>query len=200
MNSQSIETFYSRIGKRIKLFAAFTGSSYIDQIIKMSRLKPANVFVSGFKHDRATLEKIWVDEFDNRLILKGKKIQLKSNCQPLDKPITDIYRNQTFEFILKNSLIAIVGLVENRKIVILWGSDNYLRCYRDEGDRWIVSSPICAGIKILKFFWSDKGLSFEELGKKCDVLKFRDMEWFRVSLPVSDYANKEIRKILSNGV
>lgn len=205
MYSNSIDQFYKRIRSKIAVIGGYLDDKLICSIIKSCRLKPSDVFTNAsFQLRVPSLERTWFDEFDHKLIITEKK-KLEIRCQPhLGKISTDLFRNETIEFIMKHSKYAFVGLTpESENFTLLFmGSDNYLRCYSHNNGVFELCSPLTVGIKVLRRVVNSRQIKqISKLTLKSEMPELASTQWFTVpAFELSRIDNiKKIRSILLNG-
>jgi hypothetical protein len=206
MRNLSLEQFYKKIKKKIVMLGGYLDDKSIVPIVRACRLKPIKVFSESF--DFATsLEEAWVDEFNNVVEIKKKKIKVRWNASDVSKTTTDIYRNETIDFIIAHSKLALIGLYPGTEnfILLLLGTDNYLRCYNYVNQHLDICSPLRVGVKMLKYYLNSKtGKYFKKLTVKSDIKELSDIEWFITPLPTTKLflpnivAYSKLRSILYN--
>lgn len=187
MRNVSLEQFYKKINKQIAIAGAYTENIYLPQIIKGCRLKPITIFSKYFT-PTSILERCWIDEFNNILEIKKKIPQVKFNAGMTSQITTDIYRNETANFISERSKLACVGLYKNTAdfILLLWGTDNYWRAYTYHDNQLSICSPLTGGIKVLQscLRWQTK--SFKKM--KSELKTLHDVDWVMIKLPIHQIA------------
>jgi hypothetical protein len=187
MRNLSLEQFYKKINKKIAILAGYLEDKTIPSMIKACRLKPLRVFSDSFDFE-SSLENTWVDEFNNLIEIKKKKVKIRWNSANVNQTTTDIYRNETIEFIASRSKLALVGLFPGSEnfILLLTGTDNYLRYYIYEDGVIGIHSPLQVGLKMLHYYLNSKPSKyFKQLAVKPDVKELQDLVWFITPLPAS---------------
>jgi len=185
-----LEQFNKKIAKKILLVGAYTNNKFLPNIIKNCRLKPETVFSQTF-NSKSGLETKWVDEFaDKYLEIKNKKIKIQNQQHKFPNVSTDIFKNETINFIIEHSQSICIGLIpESTNFILLSrGTDNYFRCYINENDQLNIISPLTVGYKILEAFIKfKKQKHFIKLNTKSELKDLRHVEWFIVTVPVSKF-------------
>ena len=151
----SLDNFYLKIDKHIRLVKAFTEIENLDLIIKSCRLKPYN-FDYKIKYKKTYLCNEWYDEFGNLLtISKSKKIKISYNNIKLNNSYistSDIYTNLDIKKIIKisKSFFIFYGKEEDSIndfiFITLVGIDNYLRSYIYYDNSWSRISSLYLGM------------------------------------------------------
>lgn len=187
MRNLSLEQFYKRINKKIALLAGYLEDKTITTIVRSCRLKPIKSFSDSFDFSTC-LEEQWVDEFNNLIEIKNKKVKLRWSATDVNKTTTDIYRNASIDFIVSHSKSALIGLYPGNEnfILLLLGTDNYWRCYNYIDNQLSICSPLHVGIKTLRYMVNCKvGKYFQKLNIKSDVKELSQVEWFITTLPAN---------------
>lgn len=202
----SLEQFNKRIKNKIALIGGYIEDKSICAIIKSCRLKPFSVYSNYFLF-ATTLEDIWVDEFGNAVEINKKKTKIKPLSVTLPALTTDIFKNETIQFIVEHSKYVCIGLYPDTKnfILLLMGSDNYFRCYECIDDHMKIIAPLIVGLKILKCCVTMKPIKyFKKLTIKSELKLVKDVEWFIAPLPANKLlipniiAYNKLRSILYN--
>jgi len=203
----SLERFYHRIRGKISLVGAYLGDTRICSIIRGCRLKPITAFYNKFNFD-TILEPVWIDEFGYRLEIQKKgytKIKI-SKRKGIQKTTTDIFKNETVEFIAAHSKRVLIGLSEKKWICIFWCSDNYFRGYIWDDTQSTISicSSLAAGWRVLLRFVQIK-YKQGKIMVKSEMKDFADYEWWLIKLPINEQlidtlnAHTTLKEILING-
>lgn len=184
MRNLSLEQVYKRINKKILIVGGYTEDKSIINIIKSCRLKPISIFNGNFNPNNA-LETIWVDEFDNNIEIKNKKAKINLNTRQIQQTTTDIFKNETISFIVEHSSLACVGLYPDSQnfILLLKGTDNYLRSYTYLDNQLLICSPLFVGLKVLKCCFPKQLKYFQKLTIKSEIKNNKEVEWFITTLP-----------------
>jgi hypothetical protein len=198
-NSLSLDEFYIRHEKGLKLAEIFTEHKNLAKILKACRLKPYSV-ISDTKEKRQTLNRVWIDDWGNTLKFDLKKQisiilnDLKNNRNKIIA--TDLYSNigllKTIKF--ADKIYLCLGKNEENKVEITiscLGIDEYLRSfYFDE--EWISIPPIMLGISNLSniFEQTENYKKFEN--KENLPIPCLEPESYLISLP----ANQEIISLI----
>lgn len=200
MKNISLEQYYHKIKKKISIVGAYTEDLYVINIIKSCRLKPMSVFSGKDK----LLEDVWLDEFNNSIKIKNKKIKVELSSNKLQHTCTDIFRNENIEFLVSKSLLVCIGIADDNKfILVLKGSDNYLRCYECLNNSFVISSPLIIGLGVLKYCFTEPIKDLNRLLIKSEFNHLNDHKWFMIKLPTTRHVlqqinNKQLEKILYN--
>lgn len=158
MKISSLEVFYTKIERHIKLLAAYMKNERLETIIKMCRLKPYElVYGRKSKWLKTKLYNHWIDEFGNSLkISKNKRLKIIDDPELKDKKVvcTDLYDCLPLDKIGKMSklLYLLIGKDSNSKdhaIICFTGLDNYFRTYSLNNGEWEQIPPIKLGIRFL---------------------------------------------------
>lgn len=200
MQNISLNQFYKKINKKILLVGAYLGDKELYNIIRGCRLKPIGIFGENF--DWSTkLERLWVDEFNNRLEIKKKKIKIILNSKPLQTTTTDIYKNSSIKFIINNSSSICIGISGDAESWIVFrGNDDFLRCYHCSNDQITICSPLIVGIKVLKCLWQEIPSQWKPSNIKSELKYLDSVQWIVAQLPLSRVfepkLNNQLKKIL----
>ena len=206
MRNLSLEQFYKKINKKIILLGGYLEDKSIIPIVRSCRLKPLKAFFDNYDY-KTSLEESWVDEFNNIIEIKKKKVKVRWHATDVSKTTTDIYRNENIQFIVEHSKLALIGLQPGSEnfILLLTGTDNYLRCYNFTNNNLTICSPLTVGIKLLRNYLTSKPVKyFKPLTVKSDIKELAGIEWFITVLPASKLflpnivAYKQLRSILYN--
>lgn len=184
MRNVSLDQFYRKINKKILLIGGYTEDKSIVDIIKSCRLKPISVF-SNYFDSSAVLDTVWVDEFNNNVEIKKKKLRVNLNARTLQTTTTDIFRNETMEFLISHSSLACIGLYPDSQnfILLLKGTDNYFRCYSCQNNELSVTSPLIVGLKVLRQCFPAHLKYFQKLVVKSEIKNLKEVEWLITTLP-----------------
>jgi hypothetical protein len=153
MHNCDLEKFYRNIDGSIKLIAAWIENNTLEKIIKSCRLKPYSVFTKKIKTE-TRLEKYWVDEYGNSLVISNENINVILNDLAIEKDIkisTDLFYGCSIEYFIDNGKIFLI--IDN--IISILGEDQYLRSFIFD-ERWISVSPLILGIDILHNLFDHK--------------------------------------------
>lgn len=194
MKISSLEDFYFKINKQIKVLSSYTEIKKLDFVVRSCRLKPYDFILN--KTNNVLLYKVWVDEFKNSLnIMPDKKIKIIYNDLSLDHSkitCTDIYYNLTIDNIYKFSklIYCYYGNFDNDNICLIsfLGLDNYLRTYMYQNDTWQQVSSLSIGIDDLFLIHDNLEInSFINSSKKENkFLPCTEGKSWLSSVPVSD--------------
>ena len=149
--------------------------------------------------------RLWVDEFNNSLQLKGKKLSIIYNDLLLDGSkiiCTDLYYGLSIKKIIKMSKLIYLcaGFDEDKQeetfFLTLLGLDNYLRSYLYLYGEWQQVSSLLLGLSHLKILSRHTDIQyFRNLPKKenypLPCLSAR--EWLSV-IPTSQSFLDEVKK------
>lgn len=153
MRNVDLEKFYGKIDGSIKLIAAWSEDKTLEQIIRSCRLKPYSLFTR--MEYGTNLEKHWVDEYGNSLIVEEKNVQIVSNDLSIEKDTrisTDLFYGRNIEYFIETGKSALITY----NIVSIYGDDQYLRSFVFDEQRWVNISPLMIGIDVLRDFFSHK--------------------------------------------
>lgn len=188
MRNNSLEQFYRKINRRLLMVGGYLGDKTLPTIFKACRLKPLTVFYKNLDA-RAILEPIWIDEFNYTVEIKNKKIKLGTNSV-IEQYSTDIYKYSDLKFLIERSRIVLVGLLPSSLnfVVVLLGSDNYVRVYRYVDNQLQICSSLTIGIKLLRYllFARKPEQGFKRVPIRPKIKNLEGMEWWISSLPISD--------------
>lgn len=188
MRNISLNQFYKKIKNKIALVGGYIEDKSICHIIKSCRLKPITIFSNHFSFD-TSLETIWVDEESSHIIeIKKKKAKIQPCTASVPHISTDLFKNETNEFIINHSKFACIGLFPDTTnfILLLMGTDNYFRCYDCVDDTVTYRTPLIVGLKILKHCVNMKPITyFKKLTIKSELKELDKVEWFITTLPAS---------------
>lgn len=168
----SLESIYQRIDNHIKLVASHTEKPYLDEVIRMCRLKPPSIIKNTHwrsESKKLELHKQWVDEFGMALeITKNKRIKIAKNTN--DIICTDLYACLPLDKIIKMAklLYLLIGKDKNYKdhaIIGMVGLDGYLRVWTLMKGEWQQVSPLKLGIVVLK-----------HIAQNIDVKYYRELQ------------------------
>lgn len=206
MRNVSLDQFNKRIKNKIAVVGGYLEDRSICAIIKSCRLKPLSAYSDNF--DLATkLETVWVDEFNNVMEIRKKKLKIHFNYTKIPITTTDLFRYETVKFIAQHSHYACIGIYPSKKncIVLFVGSDNYFRCYNVGEDIKLVS-PLCVGMKLLGYCARLRGMrNLRKLTIKSELKMLNGVEWIIVRLPANKVAIEyldgceKLKEILTNG-
>jgi hypothetical protein len=158
MRSPSLEYFYAKIDKSIKLAESYTEIEGLGFIIKACRLKP-NDYVFGERNNKIILYNDWYDEFGNSFhILKNKKINIIYNNLSLNHKTvcTDLYYGLSLDRVVKMSKLLYLcagkdeDLYQDCCLLSMLGVDDHLRTYLHWYGEWQQVSPLLMGMKHLQ--------------------------------------------------
>lgn len=190
MLNLSIEQFYHRISSRIALFSGFVNNKSIKKIIIACRLKPISIYTSSFNYREVKLDTIWVDEFAEKMIDLFRQKPYITNCTyTIPKISTDIFQNETVQFIINHSSKACIGFSKTNGdfILLLLGFDGYVRCYQYKNKELFLSSSLNAGLKILNYFIHDKSkIPIKKLLIKSELDEMSKRRWILINLPIKN--------------
>jgi hypothetical protein len=126
MHNTDFETFNKKLRKHVKLLAAVTQHPYIRDIIKSCRLKPQALFDNTFQYKPLSLIDRWVDEFGNAIIINKTAIEIIPRSR--DTMVsTDLFFGRSLEKTIADSRLLYID--EERKIVLCYGNDEYIRAF-----------------------------------------------------------------------
>lgn len=175
MRSPSIERLHHQLQRRIKLVESYTEIKGMEFIIRACRLKPYEHLFEE-KEKKILLHRWWIDEFNNSLILKKKKVQLIYNDLRLDRQkivSTDLYYGLSLSNVAKMSrLIHLVAgqdedLLQECYLLTFLGIDEHLRSYLYWYGEWQQVSPLLMGMKSLELLAQDTEVKhYHQIGKK----------------------------------
>lgn len=159
MKSPSLDNFYIKIDRLIKLTQSYTEVDELYFIIKACRLKPYT-YVAEDRNAKLVLHRWWFDEFGNSLqIIKNKRIKIIYNDLNIDRTkivCTDLYSGLSIDRIAKMSKLAYLyvgkdeDLYDNCVVITFLGLDNYLRSYVQMYGEWHPVSSLVLGMRGLK--------------------------------------------------
>lgn len=159
MKSPSLDAFYAKIDRLVRLTESYTEIEELSFIIKACRLKPYSLF-SQKKDERLVLHRWWFDEYGNSLrIVKNKRIKITYGDLELDRKnivCTDLYYGLSIDKIAKMSKLVHLysgkdeDLYEDCAVLTFVGLDNYLRSYVYMYGEWKPISPLTLGMRLLK--------------------------------------------------
>jgi hypothetical protein len=207
MNNISINSFYFKYEKLLKLIETYTGIKNLFFILKACRLKPYEVIYN--KNDDLILNNWWFDEYgcSLKLIKKSKKLYIINNDLSLNKEkilCTDLYGGLSIDKTIKISKFMYLVYGKDKEdfnqdflLVSLLGIDNYLRTYLYLYKQWTQVSSLLLGFKNLKRMMENLDLKyFKEL--KVGALRARlpcdKIYVWLSSIPISDSFNEELDK------
>jgi len=194
MNNSTIEQFYKKIDKHIKLFYSYLEDPFYELLIKSCRLKPQEALSKSFKATSTNLQHCWVDEFGATLRLEGKKVKLyPGNVKYCGAPcaITDFFFGEPLDKIFKRSILLLLTVGENEDVpglvysFLLLDNSNYFRAYIYAFDKLEKISPLYFGIKNIKKCFS-KYKSFVEIKNKSFFPSKNQKTYI---IPISDFEN-----------
>ena len=205
MRNLSLEQFYRRIHNKIITVGGYLEDKYIPIILKSCRLKPISIFNDDFDIN-TMLETIWIDEFNNIIEIRNKKLKLKLGAADINQTSTDIWRNETPKFLAEHSHKTLIGLTPDSEdfVLILTGSDNYLRCWIYQNSILTLCSPLVVGLNVLRYYLMLKMKNpWRHIIIKSDNKKMREMQWYISKLPIKNDMElieyTTLRRILDNG-
>jgi hypothetical protein len=156
----SIEWLHSKLANHIQLIRSYTEYPYIDDIIKICRLKPYDYIfnVNNWFFNNLTAHKKWIDEYGNSLIIKKKNISIIYNDLSIDRQriiCTDIYHGLLIKNVAKiSSMMHLVtgkdeDLYQDCYLLTFLGLDRHLRSYLYWYGEWQQISPLYLGLEAL---------------------------------------------------
>lgn len=155
--NQDLSAFYKLINRKLKIVSAYLQDEEIEWIIKACRFKPINSFFKNYSHSKILLEKKWVDEWNNSLIIENNEVKLIINDLELniEQISTDLYYGRNPIEILKNSKLISIAITkrndESIDIITMLGRDNFLRTFIIENNEINNSfSPVVMGLDLLR--------------------------------------------------
>lgn len=159
MRSHSLEFFYAKIEKLIRLAQSYTENEHLGFILKACRLKPYD-YVFQDRSERMVLHRWWFDEYGNSLdIIKNKRIRLVYGDLRINRSklvSTDLYYGLSLDRVAKMSKLVYLcaGKDEDQYqdcyLLTFLGVDNYFRTYLYWYGEWQQVSPLVMGMKHLK--------------------------------------------------
>jgi hypothetical protein len=193
MRNVSLDQFYRRINKKILLIGGYTDDKLMPNIIKSCRLKPISVFSNRFD-ENTVLESVWADEFDSNIEIRNKKPRINLHARKFHTTITDIYRNETIEFLIAHGAMACIGLYPDSQnfILLLKGTDNYFRCWSCQNGELSLCSPLTVGLKVLRQCFPKHLRYFQKLEVKSELKELREVEWLITTLPAHKLMSENI--------
>lgn len=210
MHNFSLDQYYRRINKKIEVVGAHLEDSLLPPLIRRCRLKPITVFSDTYNPEKV-YENVWVDEFGQYILAIDKNtIRITDNDIPIPTHCTDIYRNETIDFLVKHSKFACVGLFPEADhfILLLGGTDKYFRCYTHFNNEFKIVSPLMIGLKLLKRcvkFKKKENGTIRIQNIKSERKNLKDVQWFIVALPKTRYfarklkGHETLKRIIYNG-
>lgn len=157
MKILSLNNFYDKIDKSVKLVESYTEIENLAWLIRACRLKPYDLFHNSSKYD-LQLYRHWFDEFGNSFkLVKGKKIKIILNDLTIsNKHTTDFYYGLSINKVIKMSevahfLCAKDEFGEHIIFVTFLGLDGFLRSYCFYSN-WFRVSPLILGFNRLHTF------------------------------------------------
>lgn len=182
----SLEQFYKEIEKRLLFIGAYIDNKALARIFVSCRLKPISVF-REYKQNKSLHEKLWIDEFGQVVRIENKKIKLGKQIKFVQNK-TDLFRNESFTFLLERSKRALIAINDENCFILLQGTDNYFRTF--DKDQQPISS-LTLGFEALTLFLSEK-TAFKQLSFQED----KGFSWFTFSLPFDRTQNETLGKLL----
>ncbi len=185
MKSINLDRFYHKINKHVLLTESYTEIKNLSFIIKSCRLKPKSILVNH-NYD-LVLHNYWVDEFNNSLTIKNKKIKVSYNNLDFLFPVstTDLYYGLSLDKIYKISKLLYIysakieGTYDNFLLVSFLGIDNYWRTYYVYDGEISNCSPLILGFNTLR-----------EISDNLDVKYFIDIQSKNNNIIVPCYDKK----------
>jgi hypothetical protein len=180
MKSPSLDNFYAKIDRLVRLAQSYTESDGLAFIIKACRLKPYQ-YVTEDKSEKLVLHRWWFDEYGNSLrIVKNKRIKITYNDLDVDRKAivcTDLYHGLSIERVARISKLVYLyvgkeeDLYNDCAIITFLGLDNYFRSYVYLYDEWCPISSLVLGMKTLKLLAKHLDIKyFINLGNKEKLL------------------------------
>ncbi len=151
MKNITIEKFYQKIKKKIKLISAYLDKPSYEFLITSCRMKPLSVFLGNFSFKKISLEPVWLDEFGNALIVKDNSTYLHFDYYKAPLLSTDLYRNKGFHNFLENNKLMAYSKQNERKIVAFLSEELMWRAWEIKEQDLIICSPLLLGLEFLKF-------------------------------------------------
>lgn len=160
MKNIDIETFHKRIRNTIDIASSYIGNKKLNKLIISCRLKPKSLFDDLFKPNK--LELVWLDEFDNELVLEKNQATIRKIVENRKNPdmnkSTDLFRFRSLLDALEDSK----GICISDSNIIFVGRDEYLRCFSLDGKR---KSPLEFGLDNLFDLLGNINVRERDLGK-----------------------------------
>ena len=172
MKTPSLDRFYLKINRSIKLVESYLEDKNLSFIITSCRLKPIGLLNN--KYCKLQLHNIWIDEYRNSLRIDKKKINIIYNDLSIDcdnAVCTDLYDGLSLDNILKISKLACIiqekNENDNTTLICCLGVDNYLRTFITINNEYKKCSSLIIGMKNLKLISQNKDIKyFISLDKK----------------------------------
>lgn len=149
--NQSLEQYYHRAHKKIKVAEAVVEKPFVSQLIRSCRLKPLTVF-SSIYNPAKLYEQVWVDEFGSYVLEIGEELEINLAPIKVEPHCTDIWRYEDPNFLANHSKFACAALFPetDKFVVLLCGTDNYFRCYSTVNKKLEIVSPLVLGLRPLQ--------------------------------------------------
>lgn len=174
MHKSNIDKFYERHAGYLDVIAGYLELPEMPFIMRACRLRP-EVSTRGPLSTTPQLERWWIDECGNSLLLQGKRIKIKFNDLNVRRDkiqCTDLYANASLPDlgVISKLLFICSGMEEHTTkgayVLSFLGRDNFLRTRIFLDGNWQNYSSLHLGIKQLKMISAHLDLKlFRELNK-----------------------------------
>lgn len=166
MKKYSLNSFYQKIIRNIRVISGYTEKKYSEFLIKSCRLKPFDYYFNN-QRNKIILHKKWFDEYGNSLVLNGKDFEIiTGDVELLDKEIlrSDIYEN--LDIIKTRKMSKLVCFLDTNILgqqvffVSFLGLDDYLRtfCIVDNNIKKI--SSLFLGTEVIRKIYEDLDIRY----------------------------------------
>lgn len=178
MKIHSLNTFYQKIVRSVRVLTGYTEEPYLEFLIKTCRLKPFDYIFNNQKK-KVVLHREWFDEYGNSLILNDKEPELIfGDLELFNKNIysSDIYEGLDIVKTRKISkqVILLSCQMLNQEIFFLsfLGIDDYLRTFCVIGEDIKKVSSLYLGQLTIKQIFENKNIRY-----------FKQLKFKKITIP-----------------
>jgi hypothetical protein len=159
MKELSYEEFVVKYKKYYNLVSGVLEDKSYKNLFIRCRLKPYDAVFGKLNTSKNYLITHWVDEFNNSLFIKDKKISIVYNDLSIDRSkikTSDLYFKLPLHKIYTISDVAYIGKANDYYCFLFKSNDIYRYYYYK--DELIQLSPLCLGFKALKEFYKHENI------------------------------------------
>lgn len=158
MKSPNIISFYNAINKELALIEGFTEIKNLSFILQSCRVKPLQYLLE--KNTKTILYDHWIDEYQNSVYLRKKKLEIVFNDLSIKDSIilcSDIYDGLTIKNVCKISKLLYICTGINEDDHNPWfhlnflGVDNFYRSFLYSYNELTKIAPLTMGFDNLQY-------------------------------------------------